>query len=234
MKKYLTYLVIFVLIPAILLIGIFVFDDKQYDIICLVIAILSLLPFFFAFENRHPQPREIVLIAIITAISVSSRVIFAWAPSFKPVAAIIIITAIAFGKETGFMVGALTALLSNIYFGQGPWTPFQMFAWGFVGMIAGMLRKTIFMKNIVLLLIFGMLAGVLYSLIMDIQTMLAIDNAFNLARYLVIVASSLPIMLTYIVSNFIFILLLAKPLLKKFARIKEKYGLYMINEKVAE
>ncbi|MDD2492406.1 MAG: ECF transporter S component [Bacilli bacterium] len=231
MKKYLIYLIAFVIVPALVLIGVFVFDDQQYDIIYIAIAICSLLPFFLAFENRVPQAREIVLIAVITAIAVASRIVFAWAPSFKPVAAVIIITAIAFGKETGFMVGALTALLSNIYFGQGPWTPFQMFAWGFIGFVSGMLRKTFLMKNVVFLTVFGVLAGLIYSLILDIQTMLLIDNGFNFSRYLAIIASSFPITLIYMISNAIFLILLGKPLLKKFARVKEKYGIFIEKQK---
>ena len=231
MKKYLIYLIAFVIVPALVLIGVFVFEDQQYDFIYLSIALCSLLPFFLAFENRFPQAREIVLVAVLTAIAVASRIIFAWAPSFKPVAAIIIIVAIAFGKEIGFLVGALTALLSNIYFGQGPWTPFQMFGLGFVGFIAGMLRRTFIMKNIVFLSIFGVLAGLIYSLILDVQTMFMIDNGFNFPRYLAIVASSFPITLTYMISNAIFLVLLGNPLLKKFSRIKEKYGIFSNLEK---
>lgn len=231
MKKYLIYFIAFIIVPTLVLIGVFVFNDQQYDIIYLMIAICSLLPFFFAFENRYPQAREIVLIAVITAIAVASRIVFAWAPSFKPVAAIIIIAAIAFGKEIGFMVGALTALLSNIYFGQGPWTPFQMFGWGFTGLVAGMLRKTFIMKNTIFLTIFGVLAGVIYSLILDIQTMLLIDNSFNFSRYLAIIVSSFPITLIYMISNAIFLVLLGKPLLKKFSRVKEKYGMFGENKK---
>ena len=230
MKKYLIYLIAFVIVPALVLIGVFVFEDQQYDFIYLSIALCSLLPFFLAFENRFPQAREIVLVAVLTAIAVASRIIFAWAPSFKPVAAIIIIVAIAFGKEIGFLVGALTALLSNIYFGQGPWTPFQMFGWGFVGFIAGMLRRTFIMKNIVFLSIFGVLAD-LSILILDVQTMFMIDNGFNFPRYLAIVASSFPITLTYMISNAIFLVLLGNPLLKKFSRIKEKYGIFSNLEK---
>src|SRR5690625_7953059 len=79
-----------------------------------------------------------VVFAVLIALSSISRVLFAPIPVFKPVSAIVILTAIYFGAEAGFLVGALTALLSNIYFGQGPWTPFQMFAWGIIGLIAGL------------------------------------------------------------------------------------------------
>ena len=80
-----------------------------------------------------------MLTAAMTALSVSGRFLFAMLPGFKPVTAIIIITALYFGAQAGFMTGALTALISNIYFGQGSWTPFQMLAWGIVGLLGGIL-----------------------------------------------------------------------------------------------
>ena len=74
-----------------------------------------------------------VIAAVITALCVVGRFI----PFFKPIAALTIIAAVYLGGETGFMVGAMAALMSNFYFGQGPWTPFQMLAWGMIGLIAG-------------------------------------------------------------------------------------------------
>lgn len=226
MRKYIIYITSLIIIPSLLLIGVFLFDDKQYDIIAVIVALLSMLPFFLSFENRKPEAREIVLIAVLTALCVSSRIIFAWTPSFKPVSAIIIIIGLSFNKEIGFMVGSLTALLSNMYFGQGPWTVFQMFAWGLTGFMSGLLRGFVKEKNTWILLIFGIIAGLTYSLIMDFQTMLAFDNAINLKRYLLFTINSLPMTITYMVSNVIFLLLLKEPLVKKFKRVISKYELY--------
>jgi energy-coupling factor transport system substrate-specific component len=104
-------------------------------------AALSCIPFFVHFELKSISAKEISLLAIMTVLSVLSRILFAEIPGFKPITAMIVITGISFGAEAGFMTGSLSAFISNIYFGQGPWTPFQMFSWGISGLLAGALAK---------------------------------------------------------------------------------------------
>ena len=139
LKKTLTLLILCVLVPAVVLIGALVFGSRSYAWISLCVVVLSIVPFFMRFEKSSLDVKRLVLIAALVALSVVGRMAFAAVPGFKPVAALVIITAVHFGGEAGFMVGALSALLSNFYFGQGPWTPFQMFSWGIVGLIAGWL-----------------------------------------------------------------------------------------------
>lgn len=104
------------------------------------------IPFFLVFEKKKPQARELVPIAVMAALGVVGRTLFSLIPlpNFKPVSAIVIITAVAFGPETGFLTGALTGFLSNFIFGQGPWTPWQMFCWGMIGFVAGLLETGAF------------------------------------------------------------------------------------------
>jgi len=226
MRKIISLAVWILIIPALALIGYWLYDDQQYEVISLLIALLACLPFFIHFEKRKPNPREMVLVAVFIAIGVVSRIAFATVPGFKPVASLTILVGIAFGPEMGFMVGALTAVLSNLYFGQGPWTPFQMFAWGIIGFGAGMIFKKEEARKIWFIVPYGILAGIGYSLILDIWTALAVDNAFVLARYLAFVAASLPTLIMYVVSNVAFLLVLSNPILSKLKRIKDKYGLY--------
>lgn len=218
-------LILLIVIPGIILLNVFLYQNKQYDIISIIIAVLACLPFFLNFEKKKPEPKELVLIAAFTTITVLSRLIFLPIPGFKPVTALLIIIGIVFGKDIGFMVGALTAILSNIYFGQGPWTPFQMFSWGIIGYLAGLL-KNVLKSNTFLILLFGIFSGVLYSLIMDFHTVLIYDNAFRLKRYLAIVSVSLPVTVEYIISNIIFLLIFGKPLITILDRIRIKYHLY--------
>lgn len=167
-----------------------------------------------------------VVIAVMIALSVVGRFLFLAVPGFKPVTAIVIITAVYFGAEAGFLVGALTALISNMYFGQGPWTPFQMFSWGVIGLLAGLpYIRTYLLQNKGLIMLFGIFAGVLFSLLMDVWTVLSIDGVFNIKRYITMVGLSIPFMVTYAVSNVIFLLLTIKPIGDKLARIKLKYGM---------
>ena len=117
----------FIVVPAVIFIGVTLFNDRKYMLISVFIAFLSCLPFFVAFEKGRRTGRELVVIAVMSAISIVGRIIFAPIPGFKPVSAIVIITGMALGAEAGFITGSMTALASNVFFGQGPWTPFQCF-----------------------------------------------------------------------------------------------------------
>ena len=137
MKKRLSYIILCFVIPTVVLSGALIFKEKQYAWISLCVTVLSCVPFFLHFEHSENDVRRLTVIAVMVAISVIGRFIFAPIPGFKPVTATVVITAMYFGSEAGFMTGALSAVISNFYFGQGPWTPFQMFSWGIVGFIAG-------------------------------------------------------------------------------------------------
>ena len=225
-RKAINYLLILIGIPLIIAVGVVLFNDRKYNIISMAIAAVSCIPFFYAFEKRSSSSKEIVLIAVMVTLSATGRFAFAAVPGFKPVTAIVVITAIYFGAEAGFVTGSLSALISNIFFGQGPWTPFQMFVWGFLGFAAGIIAPTGLFKNKVFLAFYGAIAGVAFSLMMDLWTVLAMDGTFNVARYVAVVAASLSFMAIYAVSNVIFLLLLERPIGKKLSRIKRKYDLY--------
>lgn len=225
-KQWISYIVLLLFIPLTIWVGVSFFDDRGYVFISFVIVLFTLVPFFLTFEHRETNVRLLVVLAAMIALSVVGRFIFAALPGFKPVTAIVILTALYFGPEAGFLVGALTAIISNMYFGQGPWTPFQMFAWGIVGLLAGLPDiRTMLLKNKFVLILFGLLAGVFFSLLMDIWTVLSIDGVFNMKRYVAAVSLSIPFMLTYAVSNVVFLLLTMKPIGDKLERVKSKYGL---------
>lgn len=177
-------------------------------------------------NRKGISSRELAVLAVMIAISVVGRFVFAWLPGFKPVTAITVIAAIWLGKGSGFVVGAMSAVVSNFYFGQGPWTPFQMLAWGLIGFLAGIFGKS-FRKNKILLCLLGAFAGVFYSLTMDIWTTLWVDGTFLVSRYLALVVSALPVTIEYAVSNVIFLWILNKPIGEKLERIKKKYGLFV-------
>ncbi len=225
-KNPLTVCILLVGIPAAVVLGAVIFGEKAYAWISLCVAILSCLPLFYAFERRESAAGELTVLAVMIALSVVGRMIFIWLPGFKPITAVTVIAAIWLGKEAGFAVGALSAVVSNFYFGQGPWTPFQMFAWGLIGFLAGALGKPL-RRNKLLLCLFGAIAGVLYSMTMDVWMTLWMDSGFNLSRYIAYALTSLPTTAEYVASNVIFLLLLAKPIGEKLERIKKKYGLFM-------
>lgn len=222
MKKH-TFLAVMLIMPLLILAGAVVFRDKQYAWISLGAAVLCCVPFFAGFEKRGGQTK-IVIIAVMIAFSVIGRIIFAPVPAFKPVTAMVVITGIYFGREAGFMTGALSAVISNFYFGQGPWTPFQMLVWGLIGALAGLLSRRL-EKSRIALICYGALSGVAFSLLMDVWTVLWIDGSFVLSRYAAALITAWPFTLTYAVSNVIFLLILNPVFGKKLKRIKLKYGI---------
>ena len=224
LKKYLPYGIILILIPLILVSGTFLFSEKSYSVVSVMLAILACIPFFISFESNKNATRKLVLIAVMIGLSVAGRFIFAPIPFFKPITAMVIISAVYLGKDAGFLVGAMTAVISNIYFGQGPWTPFQMFGWGITGFFAGVLSNQI-LKSKILMIIYAIISGLTYSFILDFWTTVWADGTFNISRFIAITAASLPVTLVYAVSNIIFLLLLFKPIGKKIIRVKVKYGL---------
>ena len=127
-----------ILVPAVILLS-NCMGDRNYYIAGVLIIILAMIPFFAGFESCRPEARELVTIAVMCAIAVASRIVFIMLPGFKPVVAIIMITGMAFGPSAGFLTGAMGAFVSNFVFGQGPWTPWQMFAFGIAGFIFGLL-----------------------------------------------------------------------------------------------
>lgn len=227
MRKYwIRNLLLLLFVPLAIFTGVMFFDDRSYVFISFVIVALASIAFLLYYEKNEVKTRTLVVMAVLVTLSVVGRFLFAAIPGFKPVTAIVVIAAIFFGSEMGFLVGALSALISNIYFGQGPWTPFQMFAWGMIGFIAGMpFFRSYLENNKFILSLFGIFAGIVYSLLMDIWTVMALDGEFNVRRYMAAVGLSLPFMMTYAVSNVIFLLLTIKPIGEKLQRLKVKYGL---------
>jgi energy-coupling factor transport system ATP-binding protein len=121
------------MIPLTIFFGAYYLGDRKYYFIALLILLETMLPFALVVESRKPQARELVGIAALCAIGVAGRAAFFMLPEFKPVVAFVVISGVAIGAETGVLGGAMTRLVSNIMFGQGPWTPWQMFTMGIVG-----------------------------------------------------------------------------------------------------
>ena len=218
---------ILILIPVTIWIGITLFDDRKYFVISLAIAVYCMLPFFLIFEGRKPQARELLTIAVLVAIAVAGRAAFFMVPSFKPVVAVTIISAVCFGAESGFLVGALSMLSSNMLFGQGPWTPWQMFAAGIIGFFAGILFQKGWLKaRKISLCIYGFLATVfIYGGIMNPASLVMTSYAITKRNLLAIYMSGLPVDLVHASATVIFLWIASKPMIEKMERIKVKYGM---------
>lgn len=112
---------------------------KHYMLLSAVVLVGGLLPMFFVFEYRRPQAREIVTLAIMTALCVGVNELCSHTIPLHAGTAFVILTGTCLGPEAGFMVGALSRLLCNFFDGQGPWTPWQMLTWGLLGICFGVI-----------------------------------------------------------------------------------------------
>lgn len=216
--------IIAVLIPLVLVLGVKA-GDRNYALISVIVVILSLAMFFLAFEKRRVRARELVVVAAMAAIAAVSRIVFGPIPQIKPILAVVIITGAALGAQTGFMSGAVSMLVSNFFFGHGPWTPWQMLCLGLCGFLAGVLYKLLFFRNRTLLCIFGFLCGFLYGFIADIWTLMSMSQAITAALIIGVYAQAFYFNLTLALSTAVFLFLAGMPMIKRLERIKTKYGI---------
>lgn len=198
-----------------------------------LIMVLSLVPFFASFEGRRPQARELVVIAVLCAIAVASRAAFALVPSFKPMLGIVMVAGLAFGSQTGFLVGSLSALLSNFMFGQGPWTPWQMFAYGFAGLIFGLLGKTGVLprsawslgRKVLASIIGFVLVVCVVGPLLDTCSLFVMSSKVTASFALAVYGAGLPFNVVHGAAVALTLFLVGDPLLKMLHRVRLKYGL---------
>ncbi|MGO4549176.1 ECF transporter S component [Paenibacillus sp. 2TAB23] len=226
-RTWLAAVLILVVIPATIVFGIVVLDDRKYYFISLLIVLYTMLPFALVFEKRKPQARELIVIAVLAAIAVAGRSAFFMLPQFKPVVAIVIIAGVSFGAEAGFLVGATAGFVSNFFFGQGPWTPWQMFCFGIIGFLAGILfQKGLLKKTKLSLCVFGGLSTFfVYGGIINAGSVTMFSSEFSWKALAASYVSGFWFDIVHASATVLFLFVLARPMLEKLDRIKTKYGL---------
>lgn len=213
-----------ILFPAILII--FTLNGgSNYALLSFFMVILAMVPFLLLYEKKKPRAREWIPLAVMAAIAAVGRAAFAAIPEFKPVSAIVIITGMCFGPEAGFLTGAISALASNLFFGQGPWTPWQMFAWGIIGFIAGLLEKAGLLKHKWQIYVFGFFSGYLYGWILNIWNGAGFLYDLSWKSYLSLCITSIPTDFVHASATVFFLWLLCDSWCKKLRRIKIKFGI---------
>lgn len=227
MKKsnLITWLIFLLVVPFTLILGSNL-KGRWYYLISTLMIMELLIPFFLTFEGRKPQARELVLIAVMCALAVAARVAIP-IPNFKAIYGIIMIAGIAFGPQAGFLVGAVAALSSNFFLSQGPYTPWQMMAYGVGGMLAGYLFcKGRLPRKPLVLGIVGFL-GVLLVVgpLLDTCTLFLAPITINWKTVTAIYLSGFGVNVSQSISTFAVMFLLGTPLLQKLDRIKLKYGM---------
>lgn len=231
-KTLLTILAALVLAPLTAVAGMAV-PGNGYYLSGTLIVLYAIVPFFVSFEGRRPTAREIAVVAVLTALAVAARAAFIWVPHFKPMAAVIMIAGLAAGPQTGFLVGSVAALASNFIFGQGPWTPWQMLAFGVAGLVAGLLAdarvfpranlswpRRIALATVGFVLIVGLVGPIL-----DTSTFFYLSAAPTPELAAVVYLAGLPVNAIHGAATALTLLVVANPLLDQLARVRVKYGL---------
>lgn len=220
--------VVFALLAVLTVLGHFFLDGKQYYLTAVLIIAAVCVPFFVSFERKKPSARELVMLACLTAIAVASRAAFYSIPSVKPLCAVVIITAVCLGPQTGFVSGVLSMFASNFIFGQGTWTPFQMLGMGAVGLFSGAIfhNREIRKNRIVLAVSGAALCTVVYGFIVDLSSVLMMTTEFSIKQIAAIYASGVPFNLSHGATTGIVLFILGNPMIEKIERLKTKYGLY--------
>lgn len=220
---------VLVLIPATIWFGVARLGDKKYFFISLLVLLEAMLPFFVSFEDRKPKVRDIVTLAVMCALAVTGRTAFFMLPNFTPVMAIVIIAGVAFGCEGGFITGAMTMFVSNFIMGQGPWTPWQMFAMGLVGFLAGLffVGSSVRTRNMTKLglCIFGaLICIVVYGGIMNPASVIMWQPNVNFSMIMASYVTGFPFDLAQATATVIALWLVARPFLEKLDRVRIKFG----------
>lgn len=204
----------------------------QTALLMLLVVTVVLALFFAGYEAGRPALRQIMPTLVLSALAAAGRILFAAVPDFKPVSAIAIIAGATLGRRNGFMVGALAALASNFFFGQGMWSPWQMYAWGMVGYLGGVLASAGVFDNratgkprMVALVTCGLASGALYGVIINAYGVLGFVRPFTWPGALAYVAASLPFDVIHGVATAVFLAVLYGPWTRRINRVARKYGL---------
>ena len=190
-----------------------------------LVALACLALWLFGFDRSRPALGQLMPVIVLGALAVAGRVLFAPLPYVKPVSAICILAGAVYGKRCGFMVGALAALVSNLFFGQGPWTPWQMYSWGLVGYFAGVLAAHGAFERSSAVLAYGFASGLLFGFIMNSWYVVGFVQPLTWQGALVAYGAGLAFDLTHGIATAAFLALIYVPLRAKLVRIRTKYGL---------
>ena len=198
---------------------------EQAGLLTLVVALAAIALFFVSFERSRPALRQIMPTVVLAALAAAGRILFAPIPDFKPVSAICIIAGATFGRRSGFMIGALAALVSNFFFGQGAWTPWQMYSWGLIGYLAGILASKGWLEKTSVLLTLGFMSAMLYGLILSGWYAIVFVHPITWPTILAAYAAGFPLDCIHGIATVIFLAALYVPWRRKLNRIKRKFDL---------
>ncbi|ATW27582.1 ECF transporter S component [Candidatus Formimonas warabiya] len=197
-------------------------NNINWALFSVIIVGLALFTFFRRFEHQDISAKEVVLTAALASLAAIARVPFAVIMSLQPTTFLVMISGYVFGPQTGFMVGALAALVSNFFLGQGPWTPWQMFCWGMCGVGAALLGSHAKGYQPVAFAILGGASGYLFGWVMNIWHWVSFIYPLNWETFLATYALSFPFDTVHAAGNVAFSLVFGRSFYQILLRFKKK------------
>ena len=213
-----------IIVPVVLVLCV-LFEIEYSAMVTTIVVALALVPFLIGLERDELKPKNIMPIVVLAALAVVGRILFAPFPNIKPVSAIVIVAGVVFGRRSGFITGLLAALVSNLFFGQGPWTLWQMYAWGLMGYGAGVLASHDILKGRLSVLVYGALAPIGYGLVLDSYFFIGFVGENSVAAAVLAYGIGLTSSVPHAIATVVFLALIYLPWAKKLERIKLKYGI---------
>ncbi|MBU3194122.1 ECF transporter S component [Clostridium algidicarnis] len=198
---------------------------KDYDKLSFyltVFVIATLVINFLYLEKSKKGTKEIALIATLSAVAAVSRVPFSGIPGVQPTTFLVALSGLVFGSYEGFLVGSTAAFISNIFLGQGPWTPWQMMAWGIVGAVSGLIGLRNKKPSIEMFALICFIYGFAFDWIMNIWHVIGFVRPINWKTILAAYATGLPFDIMHAVGNFIFVLILYDKFYNVLNRYKDR------------
>lgn len=178
---------------------------------------------FVWYERSRPPSQVVALVAALAALAIAGRVAFAAFPNVKPTTDIVIFAGYALGGAPGFAVGALAALVSNFWFGQGPWTPWQMVAWGLCGVLGAALALGIRNAGRLTLAATCGLAGIAFGALMNFSLMATYGGDLSWRHFWLLEGRAIPFEVAHVAGNVAFALLAGPAMVRMLTRFRERF-----------
>ncbi|MCW2979732.1 MAG: Prenyltransferase/squalene oxidase [Solirubrobacterales bacterium] len=195
----------------------------SWQLVSFLILAGVLLGGFAWYERSRPPAQVVALVAALAALAIAGRIAFAAFPNVKPTTDIVIFAGYALGPAAGFAVGALAALVSNFWFGQGPWTPWQMAAWGLCGILGAALA--LIRRNVgrwTLAVVCG-LAAVGYGAILNFSLMATYGGSLTWERFWILEGRAVPFEVAHATGNVVLALVAGPAMIRMLIRFRERF-----------
>ncbi len=194
-----------------------------WEVACFLVVGMVILAGFAWYERSRPPAQVVALVAALAALAIAGRIAFAAFPNVKPTTDIVIFAGYALGGAPGFAVGALAALVSNFWFGQGPWTPWQMAGWGLCGVLGAALAVGTRNAGRLALAATCGFAGIFYGALMNFSLMATYGGDLSWRHFLVLEGRAIPFEIAHVLGNVVLALVAGPAMVRMLVRFRRRF-----------